>query len=152
MTTDKLLNTPVELIIGELRFTVAALSMRGERALVRELSGMLAADADPIKRVQPILDRLEAEKRTGDRREVLLAAVNSAIEGELPGFGVVMSAREHSPAVLAREVYRRAKPFNPKLELREVEAVITEANVSDVWFDLEVALGRVEGDSDPKAM
>lgn len=150
MNTDRLINTPGHLKIGELMFTVASLSLRGERALFRELAGVLQAEADPIKRVQPVLDRLKAEKRDNDYAAVLNRAVESVITGELPEYGVVMKARETNPAVLAREIYRRAKQFHERLELREIEAVVTAANVADVCFDLEVALGRIEGDESPK--
>jgi hypothetical protein len=149
MKTDQLLNTPRELVIGELRVTVAALSTRGERALQRELSQVLAEESDPIARVQPILDRLDREKRYVEKQVVLTQAAQAAVDGDLPPFAAVMTARASNPRVLAREVYRRARVFAPKLELTEVEAVITAANVEDVHFDLEVALGREEDDPKP---
>jgi uncharacterized coiled-coil protein SlyX len=149
MKTDLLMNVPRELVIGELRCTVAALSVRAERSLLRELSQVLAEEADPIERVQPILDRLEKQKRHVERQVVLSQAAQAAVNGELPSYDAVMNARATNPRVLAREVFRRARVFAPKLELIEVEAVITAANVEDVAFDLDVALGREEDDPKP---
>lgn len=147
--TDKLLNVPRTVAIGDRLLTVAALSTREERALWSELCDLVAADSDPFQRIAPTLARLEKEKKFLERGVLLEAAAKATLDAQPVPDAVLDRARRTVPAVLVRELYRRAKKFHPQLQEEELTAVVTRANVGDLWVALEAALGG--GDGDPKA-
>lgn len=140
-TADELANTPGRLRLGDVVLSVAALSARAEQALTRELQGIVADGTDVWRRVEPHLAYLEAAKRFNDRAQLVELVGRSIRAGATADEDAALAARSTNPTVPAREVYRRARPFHPNLELRELEAVITPTNVADVCADLEQALG-----------
>jgi hypothetical protein len=147
--TDKLLNVPGRVTLGDRVLTVASLSMREERALWQELAGLVAANSDPFQRIAPVVARLTKESDFVARSVLLELAGREVLADVPPPDSLVEKARRTVPAVLVRELYRRAKKFHPELREEELTAVVTKVNVGDVWFDLEAALGG--GTDDPKA-
>lgn len=147
--TDKLLNVPGTVAIGDRLLTVASLSLREERALWSELCDLATADANPFQRIAPVLAQLERDKKHVERNVLLEAAARATLNAEPVSDGVLDRARRTVPAVLVRELYRRSRKFHPELQEDELAAVVTATNVGELWFALEAALG-VERD-DPKA-
>lgn len=148
-TTERLLNAPGQLTLGTRSVSVAALSVRGERALIAELGSLIGQAVDAYRRAKPLLEKLVEEKNYGLHATVAKALADAVVKGEQPSYEAVDEARRTQPKVLACEIYRRAKPFHPALSREEIEAVITDSNVADVYFDLEVALGYADGDPKP---
>lgn len=146
---DRQLNVPGTVTIGDRALSVAALTLREERALWAELAEFAAADADPFHRIAPVLARLEKEKKLLERNVLLDAAARAVVEAHPLPDSAVDKARRTNPAALARELYRRAKKFHPQLDEAELIAVVTSANVGDVFYQMEAALGG--GAADPKA-
>ena len=147
--TDRLLNVPGTVTIGDRLLSVGHLSTREERALWTELADLVAADSDPFQRIAPVLARLEREKKFLERGVLLEAAARAALDDAGVTDAILDRARRTVPAVLCRELYRRAKKYHPQLIEDELLAVITKANVGDLWFELESALGASA--DDPKA-
>lgn len=148
-TTERLLNVPGQLTLGTRVLSVAALSVRGERALAAEIGGFIGQAVDAYRRAKPLLEHLENIKDFAVHRAVSQSLADAVVRGDSPTYDAIEAARRTQPKVLACEIYRRAKPFHPNLDRAEIEAVITDANCTDVYFDLEVALGYADGDPKP---
>lgn len=147
--TDKLLNVPATVQIGDRLLTVASLSTREERALWSELCDLASADANPFQRIAPVLAQLERDKNFVARGVLLEAAARATLNAEPVSDGVLDRARRTVPAVLVRELYRRSRKFHPDLQEEELLAVVTRTNVGDLCAAMEAALGA--GADDPKA-
>ena len=147
--SDRLLNVPGTITLGDRVLTVSAMSLREERALWQELSAIVAEQANPFQRIAPTIAQLERDKNFAARAVLLELAGREVLADAPPPDSLVEKSRRTVPVVLVRELYRRAKKYHPDLEEQELLAVITKANVGDVWFELEKALG-MESD-DPKA-
>lgn len=141
-------NIPKRLTIGEKTLSVAAMSQRGELALVEILKDLISDGTDIWRRFDPSLKMLEREKRWNDRAQLIELIGGLIAQGKHVSFEDVMKARRTNPLVLAREIYQRAVPFHPDLDLSEVEAVVTDTNVAELHLALEDALGVTD---DPKA-
>jgi hypothetical protein len=148
--TDRQLNTPGTMAIGDRLLTVGSLSTRAERSLYFELAEMVAAEADPFQRIAPVAERLLKEGKRDEHAVLIRIAAQATVGGDGPGPDTVMRARRTNPRVLCRELYRRAKPHHPELTEEELLAVITKANAEEVWMDFEEAMGIQP--RDPKAI
>ncbi len=141
-------NIPKRLTIGDKTLTVAAMSQRGELALIEVLKDLISEGVDIWKRFEPTLKMLEREKRWNDRAQIIELIGDRIASGKNVVFEDVLKARRTHPLVLAQEIYQRALPFHPEIDLEEIKAVVTDANVTELHLALENALGVTD---DPKA-
>jgi len=131
--------------IGDLSLYVQQLEMRMEQSLLDGLR-KIAKDAagDYLKAVEPMLDRL-AKLKTSEAaaRSIVIVETVARMEAkqELAGIDAAIAASK-TPKGAALELWYRARPGNPSLQLRDLEAVIVDAEVAlDVHFQIQEALG-----------
>jgi len=143
--TDLMTNVPGTIKLIDRDLVVSSLSQRGERSLHQELESVLAEYETAWDRAKPGLDRMKATDLLAWQIAVKELTKEMA-SGARPDAEAVDKARRTRPKVLARELYRRAKPHQPTIKLEELEAVVTTANVEDLYHQLIEALAG----NDPK--
>lgn len=135
----------------ELALYVEPLPFRHEVAFVEDLRRLARRQAgDFVAAVEPVLDRLAKLKtpEAAARAAVVLeTAARMECKRELPGDDAAEAARR-TPAGVALELWYRARRTSPALQLRELEAVVTEANAADLHWQIREALGAAD---DPKS-
>jgi len=136
---------------ADLALYVEPLPFRLELALVDDLRRLAKRQqGDFVKVIEPVLDRLarlktpEAAARAG---VVLQTAATMEARQELPGDDATEAARR-TPAGVALELWHRGRRANPAIALRELEAVVTDANALDLHLQIREALGSA---ADPKS-
>lgn len=129
---------------NELVLYVEPLPFRQEVSFLEDLRRLAKAQAvDFVAAVEPVLDRL-AKLKTPDAAAraavVLETAARMEAKGELPGDDAAEQARR-TPRGVALELWFRGRRTNPSLNLRELEAVVTDANALDLHWQIREALG-----------
>lgn len=126
-------------------FRVCRLSQEAEQDLWYDLRRLAGRQLDPVAAVEPILDRLRAQKKADLYAGVLANATELAARRVQPGDDAVEEARRSLEGI-ALELWHRSGGV---ASLEEIGALITAANSRQVSRDVRAAL-RVAAD-DPKA-
>lgn len=135
----------------ELVLFVEPLPFRQEVSLLHEMRRLAKAQAvDFVAAVEPVLDRLakiKTPEAAARAAAILQAAATMEARGDLPGDDAAETARR-SPKGVATELWFRARRAHPDVALRDLEAVVTEANADDLHWQIREALGAAD---DPKS-
>lgn len=131
--------------IGDLALYIEPLPFRQEVALLDDLRKLAKeANGDFLKAVEPMLDRLEKMKTpTAAARAAVILETVARMEArqELPGDDAAELARR-GPKGVALELWYRSRRLHPTVTVRDLEAVIVDANIAlDVHFQIREALG-----------
>lgn len=131
--------------LGDLAIYVEQLPFRQEVALLDDLRRIAKeSQGDFLKPVEGMLDRLAKMKtpEAAARAGVILETVaRMEARGDLPGEDAAETARR-CPKGAALELWFRSRRLNPTIQLRDLEAVIVDANTAqDVHFAIREALG-----------
>lgn len=132
-----------ELKIGDRVVRVALLAETLEQSLWRSLGYAYHEVFDTVARFEEIRPAMKAlrDVRANHEADTLLHTLCQHVLAHTPpSDAAVAKARGAVPRVLAEEVWRRARPFDKGLDLKDVEALLTEANVADVQWDLDELL------------
>lgn len=126
---------PVPLSVLDRVFTLSPLSLREELTLD-------AFHRKNIKRGQVYADMKDVlAKAAPEHRSTILAEITKIEAGGSPA---AMQESQMSPEGVAFELWMRAKKADPTLSLKELQAVITEANNYEVYEAMWEALKEQE--------
>jgi len=145
MDTKQVSNSGGLVRIGDLSLYVQQLELRLEQSLLDGLRKIAKeASGDYLRAVEPMLDRLARMKTTeAAARSAIIIETVARMEAkqEFQGIDAVIAASK-TPKGAALELWYRARAGNPNLQLRDLEAVIVDAEIAlDVHFQIQEALG-----------